>query len=150
MNVLKWTVQLYIVISVSFSCDLNQYNEFLSRCQLRFKNGKVNKYNEGTSPYEDLDVLRNCSRWIKTTFPQCWNTLQWIFLNRVFSDSKGCLTTCEIIRNSCNMLEKFSSVKCFTGCFNNSPLSPEKRVDDCSNHSKVSVKILVLYYKAIF
>ena len=54
MKVLKWTVQLHFMISIAFSCDMSQYNQFLNRCQLRFKNGKVNIYNEGTSPYEDL------------------------------------------------------------------------------------------------
>ena len=140
MKVLKWTVQLHFMISIAFSCDMSQYNQFLNRCQLRFKNGKVNIYNEGTSPYEDLAIFGNCSRWVQSTFPQCWNTLQRIFSNRKFSDPKGCLTTCEIVRNSCGMLEKFSSIKCFSGCFfNNSPLSPEKRVEDCKDHNEVSV-----------
>ena len=57
MNVLKWTVQLYIVISVSFSCDLNQYNEFLSRCQLRFKNGKVKHNFQNTKHLKQNDRL---------------------------------------------------------------------------------------------
>lgn len=142
MKVLNWTVQFYLIISVTFSCDLSQYNQFLKRCQLRFKSEKLNIYNNGTLPYEDLAVLGNCSQWVKTTFPQCWNTLQWIFSNRVFFDPKKCLTTCKIIHNSCSMLEKFNSIKCFAGCYNYSLLLPEKK-EYCSNHDKVSVKNFV-------
>ena len=125
MKILIWTIfQSFLMISVTCSCNQSQYNQFMKRCQQRFVNRKkLHIFNNIIpSSEEDIFVLTNCLQWVGTTFPQCWNTLHWIFSNRKFFDTHKCLTMCHIIRQSCAMLEQFSSMECFSGCFNTSSL----------------------------